>query len=274
VFVSNFVAVNSGKGVEYCMGHEKLMHRTINMDKQFNSPSYRPLYDQIKVLITQSLIGGEWRPGEMIPSEVDLAQRYKVSQGTVRKAIDSLATENILIRRQGKGTFVATHKEDDIKLRFLRLTAETGQKEILQNEFLSCVKSKANAHISRVLDIKAGAATLEVKRLLTFSGRPLIFDHIIVPAAPFKGLNSAKVEESNGSMYSMYESQFGIRMIRAEERLKAVGAEKEVAKALGLQDGYPLLSIERVSFTYGDKPMEWRLGLCLTDDHHYMSELE
>jgi GntR family transcriptional regulator len=256
------------------MGHENLMHRTINMDKQFSSPSYRPLYDQIKVLITQSLIGGEWRPGEMIPSEVDLAVRYKVSQGTVRKAIDSLATENILIRRQGKGTFVATHKEDDIKLRFLRLTAENGQKELLQNEFLSCEKTKANAHISRVLDIKAGAATIEVKRLLTFSGRPLIYDHIIVPAAPFKGLNSAKVEESNGSMYSMYESQFGIRMIRAEERLKAVGADKEVAKALGLQDGYPLLSIERVSFTYGDKPMEWRLGLCLTDDHHYMSELE
>ncbi|HAJ71081.1 MAG TPA: GntR family transcriptional regulator [Methylophilaceae bacterium] len=244
------------------------------MDNQFNSPSYRPLYDQIKVLITQSLIGGEWRPGEMIPSEIDLALRYKVSQGTVRKAIDSLATENILIRRQGKGTFVATHKQDDIKLRFLRLTAENGQKELLQNAFISCIKSKANAHISKVLEIKAGASTIEVKRLLTFSGRPLIHDFIIVPAAPFRGLNGAKVEESNGSMYSMYESQFGVRMIRAEERLKAVAADKEVAVSLGLKEGTPLLSIERVSFTYGDKPMEWRLGLCLTDDHHYMSELE
>lgn len=244
------------------------------MERQYNSPSYRPLYDQIKVLITQSLIGGEWRPGDMIPSEIDLAQRYKVSQGTVRKAIDSLATENILIRRQGKGTFVATHKENDIKLRFLRLTAVNGQKELLQNNFLSCEKTKANNHIASVLDIKAGAATIEVKRLLTFSGRPLIYDHIVVPAAPFKGLNSAKVEESNGSMYSMYESQFGVRMVRAEERLKAVGATGEVAKNLGLSEGYPLLSIERVSFTYGDKPMEWRLGLCLTDDHHYMSELE
>ncbi len=63
-------------------------------------------------------------------------------------------------------------------------------------------------------------------------------------------------------------------MIRAEECLKAVAAEKEVASALGLKEGYPLLSIERVSFTYGDKPMEWRLGLCLTNDHHYLSELE
>jgi GntR family transcriptional regulator len=63
-------------------------------------------------------------------------------------------------------------------------------------------------------------------------------------------------------------------MIRAEERLKAVAADKVVADALGIKLNYPLLSIERVSFTYGDKPMEWRLGICLTDDHHYLSELE
>lgn len=244
------------------------------MNKQLISPNYRPLYEQIKVLITQSLIAGEWRPGEVIPSEIELAARYKVSQGTVRKAIDSLAAENILIRRQGKGTFVATHNADVIKLRFLRLTSVDGQKELLQNEFISCIKTKASAYIAKTLQVKAGSSMIEIKRLLTFSGRPLIYDHIVVPAAPFKGLSGAKVIESNGSMYSMYESQFGVRMIRAEERLKAVGADAETAEVLGLKEGYPLLSVERVSFTYGDKPMEWRLGLCLTDDHHYLSELE
>jgi GntR family transcriptional regulator len=244
------------------------------MDKAYNSPSYRPLYDQIKVLLTQSLIGGEWRPGEMIPSEIDLAARFKVSQGTVRKAIDSLAGENILIRRQGKGTFVATHNEEGIKLRFLRLTAASGQKEVLLSELLSCTKTKADAKMAAVLEIKAGAALIELKRLLTFSGRPLIYDQIVIPAAPFKGLNATRVEENQGSMYSMYETEYGIRMIRAEERLTAVAANAEVAEALNLSLSAPLLSIERVSYTYGDKPMEWRLGLCLTDDHHYMSELE
>jgi len=244
------------------------------MDKQYSAPSYKPLYDQIKVLLTQSLIGGEWRPGDMIPSEIELAGRYKVSQGTVRKAIDALASENILIRRQGKGTFVATHNEDGIKLRFLRLTSADGQKEVLQNAFISCVKSKASSHIGQVLDIKAGATTIEIKRLLSFSGRPLIYDHIIVPAAAFKGLNGARVEESNGSMYRMYESEYGIRMIRAEERLRAVSAYGEVAEALGLKLNEPLLSIERVSFTYGDKPMEWRHGFCVTDSHYYLNELE
>ncbi len=244
------------------------------IDKYYSSPSYKPLYDQIKVLLTQSLIGGEWRPSEMIPSEIELARRYKVSQGTVRKAIDALATENILIRRQGKGTFVATHNAEGMKLRFLRLTSVDGQKELLKNEFISCAKGKADVRMGQILDLKAGASTIEIKRLLTFSGRPLIYDHIVVPANAFKGLNGVRVDENKGSMYSMYESEFGVRMVRAEERLKAVAAAGEVATALGLNSGEPLLSIERVSFTYGDKPMEWRLGICVTDNHHYMNELE
>lgn len=237
-------------------------------------PSFKPLYEQIKALLTQSLVAGEWRPGDMIPSEFELASRFKVSQGTVRKAIDSLASENILIRRQGKGTYVATHEAELIKRRFLRLTSVNGKKELLENTLLSFEKTKACTNIAKLLDIKLGTSIIDIKRLLTFSARPLIYDHIILPAAAFKGLNGAKVIEKNGSMYSMYETQFGVRMIRAEERLKAVAAEKVVADALGLNAEYPLLSIERVSFTYGDKPMEWRLGLCLTDDHHYLSELE
>lgn len=76
------------------------------------SPTFSPLYQQIKTLILQSLQAGEWKPGEMIPSEMELAARYKVSQGTVRKAIDELAAENLVARRQGKGTFVTTHYEE------------------------------------------------------------------------------------------------------------------------------------------------------------------
>lgn len=244
------------------------------MQNQLNTPSYRPLYDQIRLLITQSLEDGEWRPGEMIPSEMELASRYNVSQGTVRKAVDSLAKENIVVRKQGKGTYVATHNALETKLRFLRLTSESGEKELLNNTFISCTRSKAGAYLAKQLNIKPTASVIEVKRLLTFSGRPVIYDHIAVPATAFKGLNQSKVEASNGSMYGMYESEFGVRMVRADERLKAVAAAADVAQALGLDQGHPLLSIERVSYTYGDQPMEWRLGLCITEDHHYKSLLE
>ena len=244
------------------------------MNKQYTPPSFRPLYEQIKVLLTQSLIAGEWHPGEAIPSEHELAARFKVSQGTVRKAIDELAAENILIRRQGKGTFVATHNEEGIKLRFLRLTSVDGKKELLENQMVEFSKGKAQGDVAKMLRLKGGTSVTEVKRLLTFSGRPVILDHIVIPSNTFKDITATKIQEKNGSMYSMYETEFKIRMIRAEERLKAVSADAETARLLGIPEKTPLLRIERVSYTYGDVPMEWRLGLCITDDHHYMNELE
>ena len=238
------------------------------------SPIFQPLYQQIKALITQSLISGEWGPGAAIPSEMELAARFGVSQGTVRKAIDELAAENIVVRRQGKGTYVATHSEETVKLRFLRLVAADGSNELLDNKLLSCERSKASANIARLLDIKTGSSVIEIKRLLLFSSKPQILDRIILPAAAFKGVTAERIEAFNGSMYRMYETLLGIHMVRSEERLTAVGADADVAAALNLKAGTPLLSIERVSYTYGDKPMEWRLGLCLTDDHHYLNHLE
>jgi len=82
------------------------------------TPAFSPLYQQIKGLILQSLQAGEWKPGEAIPSEMELAARFRVSQGTVRKAIDELAAEHLVVRRQGKGTFVATHAEQQVQYRF------------------------------------------------------------------------------------------------------------------------------------------------------------
>jgi GntR family transcriptional regulator len=244
------------------------------MNEQIPPPSFQPLYQQIKALITQGLISGEWGPGEAIPSEVELAARFGVSQGTVRKAIDELAAENIVVRRQGKGTYVATHSEEVVKLRFLRLVAANGNKELLDNKLISCERSKAQASIARMLGIRAGSAVIEIKRLLLFSSKPLILDCIILPAVPFKGITAERIEFFNGSMYRMYETLLGIRMVRAEERLTAVGSDAETSSSLGLVTGTPLLSIERVSYTYGNKPMEWRLGLCLTDEHHYLNQLE
>jgi GntR family transcriptional regulator len=244
------------------------------MNNPITAPVFKPLYEQIKVFLTQSLIAGEWKPGESIPSEMELASRFNVSQGTVRKAIDALAMENILVRRQGKGTFVATHKEEQSKLRFLRLTSAAGSKELLENELIDCKRLKATTEIAKLTGLKKGTSVIEIKRLLTFSKRPVIIDYIIVQSKPFRGLNGSKINEHNGSLYSMYETLYGVPMVRAEEKLTAVAADEEQAQLLNIKAGFPLLRIERVAYTYEDKPMEWRVGLCVTDVHHYMNELE
>ena len=233
-----------------------------------------PLYVEVKKKITQSLIQGEWGPGEAIPSEIELANIYDVSQGTVRKAIDDLSAESILVRRQGKGTYVATHNEENIQLRFLRLTSQFGLNEKLDNQLISFSKEKATNKLAKILNINPSSTIISVTRILTFNEKPLILDVIKIPAQSFRGLTAEMIVENNGSMYRMYETDFGVRMLRADEKILAITANSETASHLKVQENHPLLSVERISYTYKNKPLEWRLGLCVTDNHFYRSELD
>ena len=238
-----------------------------------DAPAFSPLYQQIKTLIVRSLQGGEWKPGEAIPSEMDLAARFKVSQGTVRKAIDELATENLLVRRQGKGTFVATHAEEKVQFRFLRLAPDDGEAADAQRRFIDCRRLRAPSDIARALELKSGDAVVQVRRVLSFRGVPVVLDDIWLPGQMFKGLTAEKLADYRGPMYGLFETEFGVRMIRASEKIRAVAADAAAAELLGLTPGTPLLSVERLSMTYGDRPVELRRGLYNTAAHHYRNEL-
>jgi GntR family transcriptional regulator len=238
-----------------------------------SSPTFSPLYQQIKALITQGMQSGEWRPGELMPSEIELANRFKVSQGTVRKAIDELAAENLVMRRQGKGTFVATHHEARAQFRFLRLMPDAGEPHSADNKILDVKRLRAPAEVARLLDIKSGDSVIFIKRVQSFDGAPTIVEELWLPGLIFKGLTAERLVEYKGPMYGLFEMEFGTRMIRATERIRAVGADQDTAELLKTTPGTALLSVERVSFTYGDKPVEVRRGLYLTDRHHYQNEL-
>lgn len=237
------------------------------------SPTFSPLYQQIKGLITQSLESGEWKPGEIIPSEMELAARYKVSQGTVRKAIDELAAENLLVRRQGKGTFVATHSEDRAQFRFLRLLADDGAEHPHVSKLLECRRLRATADIARQLELKPADPVVLVRRLLQFDGETTVLDEIWLPGGLFRGLTLERLSEYKGPLYAMFESEFGTRMIRASEKIRAVAADPAVAGQLHVPPGFPLLSVERVSYTYGDKPVEVRRGWYVTSGYYYQNDL-
>lgn len=243
-------------------------------DKVASIPSYQPLYGQIKSLLVGSLASGEWKPGQMIPSEAELAVRFGVSQGTVRKAIDELATDRLLMRRQGRGTFVASHAEDRNSTRFLRLRAADGRVESHESHLISCHRGRASARAARQLGLVEGAAVIEVRRVLSFAGRPVAHDHLVLPAGVFGALDAPMIEAWEGSMYSLFETRFGVRLIRADEHLTAVSAPDDVASVLAVLPGAPLLAVERVACTYDDVPMEWRLGHYDTGSHYYATTLD
>jgi GntR family transcriptional regulator len=238
------------------------------------SPSFQPLYLQIKALLLQSLDAGEWRPAEAIPSEIELAGRFGVSQGTVRKAIDALAADNLVVRRQGKGTFVATHTEEKASMfRFLRIRRSDGRDEYPVSRLLDVRRAKATAEAARLLDLKPGDTVVVLRRILEYSGEPVVLDEITLPAALFKGLTKAKADSYHGSMYGFFETQFGVRMVKAEEKLRAIAADETSARLLAVLPGHPLLAVDRITLTYGERPVEWRRGLCTTKHHHYLNQL-
>jgi len=236
-------------------------------------PAYTPLYQQIKSLLLRSLQLGEWQPGQPIPSEMELAARFKVSQGTVRKAIDEMAAENLVMRRQGKGTFVASHAEEQTQYRFLRLTPDAGGPAALQRRLLDCRRMRSTAEVAQALQLPAGEPVVEVRRLLLEGDVPVVLDDLWLPGAAFKGLDAAKLEDWRGPLYRLFESEYSVRMIRAEEKIRAVAADAQEAALLQVPVGAPLLSVERRSFTYGDRPVELRRGLYHTASHHYRNEL-
>ena len=239
-------------------------------------PSFSPLYQQIKALLLQSLQGAEWKPGESIPSEMDLAARFRVSQGTVRKAIDELAAENLLVRRQGKGTFVATHAERHVQYRFLKLVPDNGDRDagaLAERNILECRRARASGEVARVLGLRSGDAVMQVRRVLSFDGTPTILEDLWLPGAAFKGLTAEQMAGYQGPTYAMFELEFGVRMVRAEEKIRAVAADATQARLLAVDPGTPLLSVERVAYTYNDVPMELRRGLYRTDDRHYRNAL-
>ena len=245
----------------------------MNRQSTVHSPTFSPLYRQIRGLITRSLESGEWGPGDMIPSESDLAARFGVSQGTVRKAIDEMAAENLLVRRQGKGTFVASHNDPRSFFRFLRIAANEGELKPLKSVPIECWRAKAGADVARTLALDQGAPIIIVRRLLRFGSEPAVFDEIYLPGDLFSDRTLDILKAGGMSLYSLFETRYGVRMIRADERLRAVSSDRLSSELLQVPEGSPLLLVERVTYTYADKPVEWRRGFYSTQHFHYHNEL-
>ncbi|MBZ0105153.1 MAG: GntR family transcriptional regulator [Sulfuricella denitrificans] len=247
------------------------------MKKASVTPNFLPLYEQIKLLITRGLADGEWHPGEAIPSEMELARRYQVSQGTVRKAIDELVMDNMLVRRQGKGTFVATLTDEGTNYRFLNLLTLDGEKEYPQSEFIGFQRGKADTHVAKRLGVLPGSTLVILRRVLNFSGKPVVYDDIRLPVALLKGITSAMIEDHvnahKGTLYSLYETRYRIRIVSAQERIRATAADEISAPLLNVALGSPLLCVERVAFTYDKQPVEWRQSYINTENYCYFDEL-
>ena len=238
-----------------------------------NAPGPRPLYTQVKEILIQRIATGAWRPGDVLPSEFGLAAELKVSQGTVRKALDELAAQNLLVRQQGKGTFVAEHTPQRALFHFFHLVSDSGERALPTHRVLAARAAKASKAEAARLSIRPGAAVLRLKRLRLLGGRVAIVERITLPSLLFPRFGDRRADELPNELYRCYEQNFGVTVARAVERLKAVAASAEEARHLGLKSGAPLLEIDRVAYGLDERPVEWRVSRCDTARHHYISNI-
>jgi len=238
------------------------------------TPGFRPLYLQVKDLLIQRLATGAWRPGEALPSEFGLAAEFKVSQGTVRKALDELAAQNLVVRHQGKGTFVARHTPQRALFHFFHLVSDDGGRALPGSRVLSLRSAKAGRPEAEHLVLKPGTPVVRLKRVRLLGGEVAIFERVVLPAARFPDFVQRLPTDVPNEVYRYYEDVYGITVARAVEKLKAVEATAEEAKVLGLKRAAPLLEVDRIAYAIDGSAVEWRLSRCSTAKHHYLSEIE
>jgi GntR family transcriptional regulator len=237
-------------------------------------PLTTPLYREVKRQLMGALSGGEWKPGDAIPPERRLAERYGISIGTVRRAIDELVAENMLIRQQGRGTFVASHNRDRLLFYFFHVVPQDGAKEYPIVRLLGFAKAKADKLASDTLAIAVGDPIFRIRNLLSLSGEPVMVDDISVSAARFPGMTERAIRERQSTVYNLYQDAFGISVVRTVERLRATTVDAEIAPLLHVAPGAPMLQIRRVALTYSDVPVELRMSHVNTAHHEYWSELK
>lgn len=232
-----------------------------------------PLYKEIQIRLTQCLIDQEWKPGEAIPSEARLSKRFNVSIGTIRKALDEMVAENILVRHQGRGTFVATHNMTRNVYYFFKLTRNDGYREGPGGQVFSFQRVKADVETANVLQLEKGASIYKILHVHFLSGRPVAVNDIRIPVALFSRMTeSIFSNRGENTIYGMYQEKFGINVIRTVEKLRATKADKIVEEMLGIPAGEPVLQIDRVAYSYNDQPVEFRRSFANTEDHYYLSD--
>src|ERR1700751_3895095 len=182
-------------------GFEALSDDTRTASAERAALGFRPLYRQVKDVLVRRIADGAWAAGGALPSEPDIAADLGVSHGTVRKALDELAAENLVVRRQGKGTFVARHDEARILFQFFKLIPDTGERRFPDSRILGVEARDADADAARILNLRKGARVVAIERVRMLADTVCIFERIVLPNALCPGIEK---RELPNKLYERY----------------------------------------------------------------------
>jgi GntR family transcriptional regulator len=213
-----------------------------------------PLYHQLKLVLQRDIEQGMYKPGGRLPSEPELIRQYGVSRITVRQALDELEAEGRVMRRHGKGTYVA---EPRIEQELVRLTdfvedmQQAGQNP--SSRMLAFVHEPAGPAIANALGIASGTEVVRVDRLRLAEGRPIAYDTTWLPLR-FGDL-LAGMDLTQETIYHLLETRYTVPVLSGTFYITAAEATAPQAGHLEVAPGSALLVIQRISYTTGDIPV-------------------
>ncbi len=238
-------------------------------------PRRAHLFEQVSDMIAERISRGEWKPGEMLPNEVELSQRFQVSQGTMRRALRILTESGVLVRQQGRGSFVAEFSSEQMSVmhRFVRLEADPGistAQIATSAELVKFEKEPAPLEVCRALRIPAGESAIHAVRLLKAGGELITWDEIWANAEDFKALSADNImHHKEKVLYAFYQNVCGVTITSVSETAKACLLDTEICRRFGLAEPLPVIEIRRIAFTLGNRPVEYRVQRSITEHYHY-----
>jgi GntR family transcriptional regulator len=219
------------------------------------------VHGQIEDWLADAIAAGRLRPGDRLPTEHDLAAWLGVSRMTLRHALGELAQRGLVTRTVGRGggTFVAEAKlEQD-------LTTLAGFSEQLRRHgkvagarVLAATQITASAAAAAALELTEGDPVLEVRRIRLADGKPMVIEHSLFPAALCPDMLECRLD---GSLYDLLDERYGLRPYRARELLEPVVAGVREAEALEIDEGAPLMLVERTAYSVTGRPLEFARDL-------------
>jgi GntR family transcriptional regulator len=231
-------------------------------------------YQEVKQKITRDIVNGRYFIGQALPAEKEFAKEFKVSIGTLRKAVDELVSEGIVIRRQGKGTFIAEHDEQRLLYYFFHVIKhDADHKNYPKVELVSFQSATANGEEAKKLQLKEGSPVWRIVNRLSLDGQCVIVDRLTLSKERFPKLTKLAFKDREGSIYQLYQAKYGQLVTRTSERLRAGAASKQDAEWLNIKPGDPVIIIRRIAIGIEDEPIEWRISTLNTECHEYFSEL-
>jgi GntR family transcriptional regulator len=232
-----------------------------------------PLYRAVKRALLQAIEDGRLAPGGALPSEAALARSFGVAIGTLRQAVGELVAEHLLVRRQGRGTFVARHGVERNVFQFFHVERGDGRRETPSVELLGFERGRLDDEAAEALGRRSGDAAWLFENRLALQGRAVVHDRITLPVALFRGLSEKRLRERPGTLYRLYQDEFAITVLRAHERSRAVGADRSTSRVLGIAPGTPVLQLRRTALSFGDRPVEYRVSTVHTAAHDHVQTL-